>query len=117
MVCKHEDVLYFGGEPVLPLTFKVCRYLPSPSANGSIGSNSFLPFRYGVAGLLTGNHIYAGLLYLAYLLAVSTLVLQKVKADPDSRKVQSRIVALDCAYIAISGISFFMNVRPHCTLH
>lgn len=53
----------------------------------------------------------AGLLYLAYLVLVSCLVLRKIRADPDSRKVQCRIVSFNCAYIVASGVTFYTNVR------
>lgn len=72
--------------------------------------SSFLPYRYGLAGILTTNVIIVGLLYLGYLGAVAFCVFQKIKADPDSSKVQSRIVSFNCAYIAVSGISFFLNL-------
>ncbi|KAL8272684.1 hypothetical protein Esti_003388 [Eimeria stiedai] len=72
--------------------------------------STFLPYRYGLAGLLSSNVIIVGLLYAAYLMAVGLMVLKKMKEDSDSRKVQARVISLDCAYIAASGISFFANL-------
>ncbi|XP_026193332.1 uncharacterized protein LOC34622901 [Cyclospora cayetanensis] len=70
----------------------------------------FVPYVYGLAGLVTSNIIVAGFVYLAYLGAVAYLLYLKIKADPESRKVQSRIVTFNCAYVVASGISFYTNV-------
>ncbi|CDJ51049.1 hypothetical protein, conserved [Eimeria brunetti] len=92
-----EDAL---GHILLCVPF--CRDCPSPER--------VLPYRYGLAGIATGNVMFAGLLYLAYLVVVSSLVFRKLKEDPDNRKVQCRIVSLNCAYIAASGIFFYTNL-------
>ncbi|CDJ60897.1 hypothetical protein, conserved [Eimeria maxima] len=72
--------------------------------------SSLMPYRYGLAGIITGNVMLAGLLYLGYLVVVASLVFRKIREDPDSRKVQCRIVSLNCAYIAASGVSFYTNL-------
>lgn len=72
-----------------------------------------MPYRYGLAGIITGNVMLAGLLYLGYLVVVASLVFRKIREDPDSRKVQCRIVSLNCAYIAASGVSFYTNVSQY----
>ncbi|KAL8431401.1 hypothetical protein Efla_001756 [Eimeria flavescens] len=72
--------------------------------------STFLPYRYGLAGFVTGNVMFAGLLYAAYLAAVSLMVLKKIKEDADSRKVQARVISMDCAYIVASGVSFYGNL-------
>lgn len=108
---QHKNVLHFNGEPVLPLLIKASHHNFRCIFNEFTGTNSFLPYRYGLAGILSTNVMIVGLLYLGYLGTVAYCVLQKIKADRDSSKVQSRIVSFNCAYIAVSGISFFMNVR------
>ncbi|KAL8450787.1 hypothetical protein Emag_003075 [Eimeria magna] len=112
LLCQRQDVLHYPGEPFLPHHFYVRWLIDLDSTNTSsiFAKNSFLPFRYGLAGLISSNVIIVGLLYAAYIVTVGLMVLKKLKEDSDSRKVQSRVISLDCAYIAASGISFFANL-------
>jgi len=72
--------------------------------------SSFLPFRYGLAGIVTSNPMIAGALYIAYLAVVANMINARIREDPDARKAQARVVSFDCAFVAVAGFSFLLNL-------
>lgn len=117
MDCMREAVLPRPCEHVVSHDLQVCTwYVQKPNSIALTHFPcSFLPYRYGIAGIVTSNSMIAGLLYIAYLVGVSMVVFDKLKKS-DPKGAQNRVLAFDCAFIATAGISFYCNVSWNCAL-
>ncbi|CBZ56360.1 conserved hypothetical protein [Neospora caninum Liverpool] len=73
--------------------------------------SGFLPGHFGIAGMLTGNPVIAGLLYILWLGSVSTGIFFFITSEEaDARKTQDLVVGFCCSYCAVAGLSFLTNV-------